>query len=105
MSINWVIFCVSLWVVGSVLGATINYGDPFGSNVDKVGGFTSPKDNVSNFPGFITKLWEVFTLDYDFFHHPEQMQILRWICLIPIVAGITYAIIVFLLSIFRGGAG
>jgi len=101
MSMNWIIFLASLWVIGSILGLTMSGSNPFPqSNMDTANSMVKPQANPVNFIGVF---FTVVTMDYDFFNHPPQLQILRFICLAPIMIAVGYAVVIFLASFFTGG--
>jgi len=100
MSMNWIVFFVSLWVIGSILGATMSGGNPFGTpNSATINSLGSPTPNA---PGFLLTVWKAFTMDYEFFNHPQELQIIRWICMVPLLAAVGYATAVFLVGLFKG---
>ena len=60
---------------------------------------TTPGFNL----GWLGSLWDVITLDFQFFNGcGGYLQILRWICLAPIVAGLSYGITILILNYIRG---
>jgi hypothetical protein len=101
MSMNWIVFFVSLWVVGNILGATMSGEAPVSasqqSTVDALG---RPTSNPTD---WISLAWNAFTLDYPFFEQNEVTQIIRWCVMVPLLCAVGYAVAVFLVGVIKGG--
>jgi hypothetical protein len=101
MSMNWMVFFVSLWVVGNILGATMSGDAPV--SVDQQGTANTLGLPTSNPAGWLTMAWGAFTLDYPFFKENNVTQIIRWIIMIPLLCAVAYAAAVFLVGVIKGG--
>jgi len=101
MSMNWVIFFVSLWVVGNILGATMSGSAPVSANQQEAANTLGLP--TSNPTSWLAIVWGAFTLDYQFFKQNNVTQIIRWIIMIPLLCAVAYAVAVFLVGVIKGG--
>jgi hypothetical protein len=98
LSPNWIAFCVTVYILGMILGMTMSGGDPFTAQ-SVTNGLSSPTMSIN----WITSLWGICTLDFTFFHaYNNQMEILRWICITPITVTLAFSLIVLLFNYLRG---
>jgi hypothetical protein len=99
LSPNWIAFCVTIYIVGMILGMTMSGGDPFGASQTVTNGMSNPTMSIN----WLSSLWGICTLDFTFFHaYNNQLEILRYIILTPITVTLAFSLIVLLFNYIRG---
>ena len=118
MDNKWVIFAVTLWMIGMFLGATFDKVDigtysPGGTPMTTTFNYLTNMKNIaystdatgaSSFVGVNTNyfkvLWQMMTFDFGFFY--GGAEIFRWIFLVPISVGILFAVYQLFVQIIQG---